>query len=495
MVRFLALFLSLLVAVVGYAAEPIELTVAEAESMALCNNKQLNEVRAAVIEGNWDYRAFLSGWLPQVSWVWFAARSQRTFLLTKLTGTPNQRSFFSNGFNVGQALFVPELFFGTCVGKLKTDLLQLGLLAAVNDVIFAVRAAYYLILVDEEEVVARREHINLLTQSMQEEERRYKVGEATLFQLNETKVAVANALPGYYQALKALKNDRDKFVELLGMDPDFVDCVRLAEREIPLLTVPILAQRLSCAGCVPTPVAECPPPDELFEILNRGEIPGEDWMGQCTNKIFSTEEIAAWEQLALCYRPDVLLEWKKVQTKAAEVVLENGKRLPAVNGLIQWAKPGIGRLSPGTPTNGPFQGVYSWGLFLDVQWDLYDGFHRIRKVRAAKYAKCAAQFAYQKSVQDAKVTVRANFYQMEEALNSYIAAHESVLLAEQAIQQAKHQLNAGVITTLDYREVVDNLLTARTIENYARYSLLMSYYALLHATGMETSGCCCNYRP
>lgn len=480
------LLFSLLAVVHGFA-EPLCLTICEAEELALCNNAQLNAVRMGVVKGTWDYRAFLSGWLPQVSWAGYAAGTQKSFLLTALTGAEGQRTFYANGFMIDQVLFAPQLLFGTPVGRSQVDQLQLGLLGAINDVILAVRAAYYLVLVDELEVVAHRENISLLTQSMQEEERRYRAGTATLFQLNETKVAVANALPLYYQALKELKNDRDRLAELLGMDPDCADCLTLAEREIPLLTVPFLSAKLSCH--TNRPICSASPPDELFEILNEGEIPGEEWMAQHSSGLFSLEEIYCWEDLALCYRPDVLLARKQVQTEAFNVRLADGDRLPRVDGSFQWLKPGMGRLAHGTPSDMPFGGEYSWAYYVDIKWDLFTGFRKMRKIRSAQSAKCAAQFNYQKSRQDAKVAVRSNFYQMEEAFNSYIAAHQGVLLAEEAIEQAQHQLAAGVITTLQYRDVVDDLLEARTVENYARYSLLMSYYGLLHTAGMETRCC------
>jgi outer membrane protein TolC len=484
--RWPVLLISLLLTVQGFA-EPLCISICEAEQLALQNNKQLNAVRMGVVEGIWNYRAFMSGWLPQVVWTAYAARTQNSFLLTALTGAEGQRSFYANGFTINQVLFAPKLIFGSPVQHMEVEQQKLSYLGAVNDIILAVRAAYYLVLVDELELLAHRENISLLTQSMQEEERRYRVGDATLFQLNETKVAVTNALPPYYQALKELKNDRDQLVELLGLDPDCADCLTLSEREIPLLTVPFLSSKLCCHTSRPICCASAP--DELFDLLLQGEIPTEEWVAQQNCGLFSLEEIYCWEDLAICYRPDVLLARKQVITEMAKVRYANGLRLPNVDGSFQWNKPGMGRLAHGTPSDMPFGGKYSWGGYVDIQWELFSGFRKMRNIRAAQSAKCAAQFNYQKSTQDAKVAVRANFYQMEEAFNSYFAAHQGVLLAEQAIQQAQHQLRAGVITTLQYRDVVEDLLDARTVENYARYSLLISYYALLHTAGMETRCC------
>jgi len=473
------LFVYLMFAAVPLVAERLCLTLERAEELALANNRELNAVRQLVCEGNWDRLALCSEWWPQLHWTSYAARSQKPFVLTAITGAEAQRSFYTNGFTLRQRLFDPVLFFTVRAGCLEYQQIKLGLTAAVNDLIFAVRTHYYLLLADEAEIATQLEHITLLTQAMEEEERKFEVGHATIFHLNETKVAVANALPAYYRALKRVKEDRDNLAVLLGIDPDCADQIELCSDEIPLLTVPLLADKLSQPG------SEIPP-DELFEAMRNEGVPP-DWGEFCTTAPFSEDEILQWEQLALSYRPDVLLQINQWQTSNEFVKKRRAKFLPTATFVFQEAAPGTGRLSPGTPSNTPWQPHYSWGAFLDFEWDLFTGFAHARRLRAAKAGRCRAVYKYQKSIQEAKVAVRGAFYEMEEALNSHLSASQSVRLAEQAIEVAQNRLDVGVITSLNYREVVDDLARARTTEVYSRYHLLRSYYLLLQATGVEAA--------
>ena len=89
------------------------------------------------------------------------------------------------------------------------------------------------------------------------------------------------------------------------------------------------------------------------------------------------------------------------------------------------------------------------------------------------------------TVEEAKAEVRDAIYEIEEALLSYYAAHEGVLLADEAIDQAKARRDLGMITPLEYRDVVASRTQAKQIFIQASYRLLTSYYALRYATGID----------
>jgi len=84
-----------------------------------------------------------------------------------------------------------------------------------------------------------------------------------------------------------------------------------------------------------------------------------------------------------------------------------------------------------------------------------------------------------------ELDMRNILFKIKESLFSYLSANEAVLLAEQAMQQAKDKLLFGKISSIDYRETANSLTQAKNQLNRSSYSLLIAYYQLRYATGQD----------
>jgi outer membrane protein TolC len=92
---------------------------------------------------------------------------------------------------------------------------------------------------------------------------------------------------------------------------------------------------------------------------------------------------------------------------------------------------------------------------------------------------------YDQEYQRIEVQIRNGLYQLEDSIFSYLSANEAVLLAEQARDQAQEKLEYGRISTLEYRDSVNQLSLAKNLRNRASFDLIAAYYELRYATGMD----------
>ena len=83
------------------------------------------------------------------------------------------------------------------------------------------------------------------------------------------------------------------------------------------------------------------------------------------------------------------------------------------------------------------------------------------------------------------VDVQNQMYTLEEALSSYLSAKKSYQLAQTSADQALKRYNVGMISLIDYKQVVDSMIDAKLIMQEARYIVLKAYFSLRHATGVD----------
>ena len=443
-------------------------TLARAEEVALENNREVQTTRELLEKAREGRLESLSKWFPALT------AMSRTFR----TQHPQQpyidsRTSFETSFQVTQAIFSSDLYYNVKIAKLIEKHLALLLEAALNDVLFRVRSLYYQLILDLDTIRTAQEQIDLLVQLSHEMQGRYDVGEAILFNVNQSKVAIANAMTIYYQASKQYKVDYDRFAEVLGYDPGTVN-IALEENEIPIFCLPELAEKLDKMEQI---FVNDPAANEIFyPTFPQAEM-------QRMSQLFSCDEIDVWEEVAQSHRPDLLLSRNTLDIASEKIKSRLGEYFPILSAVANYG---------GEPTDivdnlsSRFNNQkFSWGVGIKLNWTLFDGLGRERRIQQARHERNASRFSYEKSLQNAHAEVRRRIFEIEESIASYLTAASNVKLAEMTTELVKQQLDVGYVTIFDYQISINGLFQAKNTQNKARYDLILSYYGLRHASGID----------
>lgn len=444
------------------------LSLEQAERYALENNNEVKEMEQLLEKAKQGHLESISRWLPKLTAISQAYRTQ----IPPIPEASTTSSFLTQ-ISLTQEIFSADAYYGVKLSELAEEQFSLLLDAATNDTLYALRRAYYKIALDQSLLYATEEQVRLLSELAKKMTSKYEVGEAILYDVNQSRVAITNATARYYQAVRDIKSDRDRLADVLGLDP-MARQVVLETEDIPLEAIPDLAQKLREVE----PIFAAQQEEGLiFEesfVKNQAERMGH---------LFTQEEIAHWEKLSEEYRPDLRVSENAVAIAAESIKLKQGEYLPSIRGVAGYGgapTPYFFNLSDRL-TNEQFH----WGVGLELNWMLFDGLGRERRIKRAKAEKSAKWFGYQKSLQAAHTEVRYQIYEIEEAISRYLTSSANVKLAEKTVQLALDQLEVGYITIFDYLISIDSLTQARNICAQSRYDLLIAYYGLRHAAGIH----------
>lgn len=436
---------------------PTVLTLSDAEAFAIVSNPSLQALRSAVVQGNMRVLQAYGAWLPSAEWT---GETRRTHILGRFD------DIHTSMIAINQLLYSGDALYGVKLSGRDADIIYYEFVTLYNDILFQVRSAYYRLVLAREDIAVRRDNVELLVDAMEREKRRLEFGESTKFEVNRSKVAVSNALSGYYEAVKEENLARDALGQVLGIDPDDAERLELTETTIPVEEIALLAQKID----VFTPESET-----FFEealVCDDGS-----GLGRCRERqVFSSDETAVWERQALRRRPDI----RRYEVALAAAVDSVNKRrteyLPVITIFTNRRDHSFGGFSSK-------RSFWEWGG--NFQWKLFDGFARENRIREASSARCEALINYNKSIQDAKIALADRFHEIEQSLFSYFAEGQSVVLAEESVDQAKARRDVGTITSLEYRDATNALTVSRHRFNQTSYALLIAYYALVRDVGGE----------
>jgi outer membrane protein TolC len=441
------------------------LTLKEAEQLALGNNTEVKAAEELLEMARQGRMEAISKWLPQLAVNVQGYRTERPITQLKLT----KPSAFMTQLSLTQALFAPGVFHQIKLSNLMVEQFSKLLEAARNDVLFQTRALYYLIALDVKKLKTAEENIDLLQFLADRMERKERIGESTLYHVNQARVAMVNVTDTYFQAQKNLKNHRDQMVQLLGFLPSETT-FELSEEDLDIEHYPFIKEKIESVG----------------EVFQEGSIIQSTFVQlekKIMGKLFSGEEFKKWHLIADDLRPDLQLNRTYVKLAQENVRLKKSEYWPTLSFVGNYG---------GAPTPFFFQPTtefsnqsFQWGLGFSLNWTIFDGTGRSRRVKKAQAEARAAGQNMKKSSETAETEVREQLYKMEESLAKYISSSSNYKLAKETLEQAKSQLEIGYVTIYDYLISVDGLIRAKTALDEGRYGLLASYFGLLHASGKE----------
>lgn len=444
------------------------ITLEKAERIALDNNKDICTLSQLYQSAKQGRLVSISKWLPQVDLI---SSGYKTQIIQTVTRT---RSAFISQFNLTQALFSTDRYYNVKISTLQVEQLRLLLEAKMIDVLFDVRAAYYQVVLDYQNIETNKINIEILSNLAQRMQSNFNRGTAILLNVNQSKVAIANATSSYYQAIKQLQINLDILVELLGSNPGSLELV-FEEKEIPIFQIPEIATKVNQVL-------------QIFEqsqdLIYKPDFPETEEM--IMQNLFSEMEMEMWEQTALALRPDLKSKCTDLKIASTVVLKEKGTFLPEVDFEFNYG--GYPTYTQFLPSSRFTNQKLNWAFGFTFSWHLFEGFGRIYQVKQARYERNARQCAYKKELQLTYEFVRKEIYSIAESVASYATAEGNVALAKQTLELADKQLDIGYITVFDYQIVVNGLIQALFIRDQARYDLIRGYYGLRHASGYDLKG-------
>lgn len=445
------------------------MTLSEAEAIALSNNPQVKASEELLEKAKQGRLESISKWLPQLSLLSQAFKIQKPIPLLGL----NKPTAFFTQLSLTQSLISSEILYGIKIAGFSVKQAAQMLDAARNDVLYAVRTLYYLVILDQKKVDTAKEHMRLLTNLAQKVMGLHIIGEATAYQVNQAKVAIANVTDHYYQTLKELKNHHDELIRVLGYDPQTEKAIELGS-EIDYVAIPTLAEKVDVGQTIFQEVEGYSPIfQEQFTTLEE----------KLLQALFSEHEMGKWTALADETRPDVLLSKTIVSIARERIAAHRGEYWPNLSLLANYGgAPTPYLLQPSTQFNSQF---FEWGVGVSLGWNLFDGTGRERRIKKAKAEHRSVIFEATKVLQAAHTDVRDQIHSMEKALSKFLTAAANVKLAEETVTQATSQLDIGYVTIFDYLISVDGLIRAKTSLEEGKFELVRSYYGLLHACGRK----------
>lgn len=452
------------------------LTLQDAEQIALEYNKNFLLAQESSYQAKERKNQAVSRWLPAIGYraeMRDIDKKELFFNVFSKVFTFSHRGY-SSIFELNQPIFSSDLLFGLKSSELQAQVVSFAQANTKNELLLGVRDRYYAVLFFQKKLEIEQENINYLAYALEQEQGRLDAGSSTPFEVNQSKVSVANALSLYYATLKDLKNARNALIISLGIDPFLEPEICLAEQTIPIHQIPELAVKLRDL--------------ELKYHYKQSTFPTtQDYLKHIDSlqfarklTLFSPGEVQEYLDLALCLRPDLQARKLEIDVATQNVNQKLGNYLPQISGYVRYS---YNDIQLGTVPF--FRESYNLSAGVVLTWNLFDSMLREHEVREARSVKYSSKISYDKEWQQIEVQIRNGLYLLEEAMLTYSSATQAVYVAEQAREQARDKLEFGRIAPLEYRDSVNQLAQARNQQNEASFDLIAAYYQVRYATGID----------
>lgn len=470
-------FIFFLCAVPAFCDLPLrDLSLHDAEMIALEYNKTFLIAQESTVQAKERKKQAVSRWLPAIGYRAEFREIEKKELFFNVFSSKFTFSHqgYSSILQLNQPIFSTDLIYGLKSSALEAQVYSYSQANTKNELLLAVRDRYYAVFLYEKALDIERENIDYLAYALKQEQGRLDAGSSTPFEVNQSKVSVANAISLYYATLKELKNARNALILTLGIDPLLEPEIQLKELAMPIESIPELAIKL----------------DELNQKYNyrQDTFPTTaDYLCHIDSlenarklTLFSPREVQDYLDLALSLRPDLQARKLEVGVADQNVNTKLGTYLPKISGYVRYSYNDIE-----LGTRPFFEEAYDWSTGVVLTWNLFDSLLREHEVREARSVRAASRISYDKEWQRIEVEIRNGLYQLEEAMLTYSSATQAVYVAEQARMQAQEKLEFGRIAPLEYRDSVNQLSQARNQQNQASFDLLAAYYQIRYSTGVD----------
>ena len=306
---------------------------------------------------------------------------------------------------------------------------------AIQDVVFNVEKAYYVLSAAKASVSAAESNLKLARTSLGAIQERHQMGLATHPQILQGKQMEAQAVYDLESATSMVHDAESILYQAIGVAPD----------------VPIVVQN-----------------------VDRQNIPA---------NLGDDVEILIAE--ALKRRPDVAAQIAAVRTGDAAIARAESEFYPEVGvsgnyGQIIWSYTVNGGRTQ--DLNQPF-----YGALLTLRWNLFTGFDRYYGVRKATAERNLARSELKSLELDVVATVWRAFYDFLSAKKKYDASEVLIAASQESYTSNLESHRHGLATITDLIGAERDLMAARYTLVQSKADLLVSSSALVHAVGAESA--------
>jgi len=306
---------------------------------------------------------------------------------------------------------------------------------AIQDVVFNVEKAYYVLSAAKASVSAAELNLKLARTSLAAVQERHRLGLATHPQVLLAKQVEAQAVYDLESA-KSMVNDAESVLfEAMGVAPD----------------VPIVVQGIEHQTV----------PDNL------------------------DDDVETFISDALQKRPDLSAQIAAVRAGDAAIAGAESEFYPEVGvsgnyGQVIWSY---------TVNNGHTQDMNQpfYGALLTLRWDLFTGLDRYYGVRKATAERNVARSELKSLELDVAATVWRAYYDFLSAKKKYAASEALLAASDESYSANLESHRHGLATITDLIGAERDLMAARFTLVQNKADLLVSSAALIHAVGAEAA--------
>jgi outer membrane protein TolC len=316
--------------------------------------------------------------------------------------------------------------------KLTKEQALLQYQTVIADTLLAVRISYNDVLLGEQEIVVQQASVDLLTNELTDQKRRFEAGTVPRFNVLRAEVELANARPRLIHARNDYRVAKNNLAVLIGYNLP----TNLGE-DIPLkLTGRLEAEPLDLE--LPVAIAQA--------LENRTE----------------------------------LASLRKALGLAKEAVITaQGARLPSVEVFTGYGS------HNSIFTDDLTRDVSGWYAGALMNWDIFDGLYTKGKIDEAKALRQRAEYDLEDNTRKVELEVRtsySNFIEAREVLESQKKVQES---AEETLRLATVRSQAGTGTQLDVLSAQTALTEARTTQIQALRDYAVARARMERAVGQN----------
>jgi outer membrane protein len=306
---------------------------------------------------------------------------------------------------------------------------------AIQDVVFDVEKAYYVLSAAKASVSAAESNLELARTSLDAVQERHQMGLATHPQILLAKQVEAQAVYDLENAKSMVHDAESVLYEAIGVAPD----------------VPIAVQS-----------------------VDHQNVPAN--LGDDVEKLIAD---------ALKKRADVAAKIAAVHAGDAAIARAKSEFYPEVGvsgnyGQIIWSYTINGAHTQNL--NQPF-----YGALLTLRWDLFTGFDRYYGVQKATAERNAARSELKSLELDVVATVWRAYYDFQSAKKKYDASEVLLAASQESYEANLESHRHGLATITDLIGAERDLMAARYTVVQSKADLMVSSSALVHAVGAQSA--------
>jgi outer membrane protein TolC len=301
------------------------------------------------------------------------------------------------------------------IARLNIEKQECDLRETSNRVAMDVRVAFYELLLNRAKVTVRQNSVGVLEGELKSQKERFEAGLVGVINVRRAEVALASDRPELANAQTQLKNSYLRLGELFGLD------------------------------------YQDDPDNPRFDVTGQLQYQS------------SQPDLNACLSRADVSRPQVVSRQKDVEIEDHQLRLDRSELLPHVETFSAYEvynerDPQVGQ---------EFNHGYVVGV--DATWHLFDGFATKGKMQATRARRDAAVQALRAVRLSVASEVRSAFLDLQQADNVLQSETKNVQTADETLEIAKGNANAGLGTQLDVLQAASDVTRTRTTRLSAIY--------------------------